>query len=118
MNHNSHTVTSAGEIRSRFDLFVVLQRTETSYYPNRKRAWCHRGDKFCPEPERQLQALLRMINRYRSKWQLFELYDNTKPKNEPGRIVLKMYDGVIEANRLHTYAPLLQKFILPKFLQQ
>ena len=117
MQSNSHTVTSAGEIRSRFDLFIVLNRQEVSRYPNKKRAWCHRGDKFFPEPDRQLQALLRMVNRYHSKWQLFELYDNTKPKNEPGRVILKMFDGVIESNQLSSYRPLLQKFILPQFLQ-
>ena len=42
---------------------------------------------------------------------------NTRPKNDQERIVLRVFNGVIEVNRLQAYAAMLTKFILPEYLK-
>lgn len=109
-------ITEAGNVRSRFDLFIVL-RPEIAKKQNRSPTWCHRGDKYQPDPDRQLSNLIKLFCNHYGKYRLAELYDNTRPKNDPDRIVLKYKDGVIEKNRLNDYAAMLEQTPLPDFLK-
>lgn len=114
---NPEMITGTGAVRCRFDLFVSLLPGAISRSPSKQRSWCHRGDKFTSEPDAMLCSLLRMFTKRYTTYQVAELYDNTRPKNDPERIVLRWCDGVIEVNRLATYAPMLSKIALPEFLQ-
>jgi len=111
-------ITGAGSIRSRFDMFVVLKPQAVSRYPKRSLAWCHRGDKYTDDPDKMLCNLLKMFINHYKQYQLVELYDNTRPKNDPERIIMKLKDGVIEINRLlPLYSPMLTKIYLPEYLK-
>lgn len=109
-------ITHTGNVRSRFDLFIVLL-PEVAKQQNRSPAWCHRGDKYQPDPDRQLSNLIKLFCNHFKKYWLAELYDNTRPKNDPERIVLKYKDGIIEINRLKDYETMLQQTPLPDFLK-
>jgi hypothetical protein len=103
--------------RCRFDMFTVLRPSLVKNFPNKKPEWTYRGDKYTTEAPKALQNLIRMFINHGNKWQLLELYDNTRPKSDPDRIILKYKNGIIERNRLQDYFPMLENFPLPEFLK-
>lgn len=106
---------SMEEPRCRFDMFV---RMKPQFIPrNGVPTWCHRGDKFSDIPEKMIQSLIRMFIRHNHKYVRCELYDNTKPRNDDSRVILKFENGVIETNKLAEYDSMLQ-IPLPDFLKQ
>lgn len=98
-------------------MFIRLEPGQASRYPGRSLTWCHRGDKFTNDPEKMLCNLLRMYIKNPGKYSLIELYDNTKPKNDKERVILRVFNGVIEINRLQLYNAMLTKFVLPEYLK-
>jgi hypothetical protein len=104
--------------RCYFDMFV-------RYRPglHTKGTFCYRGDyrgKGVPpftEPPKMLQALLRFFDRKHYQWVVVEIYDNTYPKSDNRRTVLKYCNGLLELNRLHNYADMLTDFPMPDWLK-
>lgn len=111
----SPQVTDAGTVRCRFDMFIRLR--PEAIVKGKSATWCHRGDKYANEPDRMLQSLLKMFMRHHSKYILAELYDNTKPKNDVDRVILKFNAGTIEINKLAEYKILLSSMPIPNYLQ-
>lgn len=111
-------VTAKGLVQCRFSMFVVLNNGVFSRYPGEKRCWCYRGDKFSNEPDRMLSNLVQTFLKHHKSWKLCELYDNTRAKNNPERMVLKFHNGVIEINRLYlNYEFMLGRSIIPEWLK-
>ncbi|MBG9376956.1 hypothetical protein I5907_11985 [Panacibacter sp. DH6] len=48
---------------------------------------------------------------------MLSLYDNTKPKNDPDRYLVKYSAGVILENRLSQLQPLLEDYPVPDWLK-
>lgn len=105
----------------RFDLFVRLKPGNATRYPNNSLVWCHRGDKYTLNENEMLSYLVRMLVKQHGNWILALIRDNGKTiqgmKNDPGRDVVKLYNGVIECNRLFAYPEMLTKVILPLWLK-
>jgi hypothetical protein len=110
-------ITRDGVARCRFDLFVTLKRECVPFAPHKSRTWCHRGDKYTQEPDKMLCNLLRLFTNWKHSWTNAELYDNTRPKNDPERIVLKFRHGQIIINRLRTYEAMIADYPLPEILK-
>lgn len=109
-------VKPAPKDRCRFDMFANLKDNVNMNFSNGTKQWCFRGDKFNPEPHKMLRYLLGIVKNHYDKYYLFELYDNTKPKTDGERLVLKILNGQVKVNRLHDYGELLRDFSLPEFL--
>lgn len=107
-------ITTAGRPRCRFDLFVRVADPRRHY---NKETFCYRGDKFTDQPPLMLQKLVKMFAKNIHEYRVAELYDNTRPKDDEDRIVIKLVNGVIEKNRLLEYAPMLQHFAIPQIFQ-
>ena len=99
--------------RCRFDMFVRYHQRERRDKPQ----FTYRGDVFETEAERMLWGLVRMFVNNHMRYFLVELYDNTKPANDPSRVILKFHAGVIIENRLRDYAALLERFPVPDWLK-
>lgn len=100
--------------RCRFDLFVRYRKTER----REKEEFCYRGDFYgITEPHKMLCSLLRLVIKQHPRFFIVELYDNTKPKNDLGRVVLKMQNGAVMENRLNQYGLMLSEFPLPDWLK-
>ncbi len=118
--HKGNTLNSPppgeleGAVRCRFDLFVRYYKREH----REKETFCYRGDHFgIVEPKKMLCSLLRFFIKENYRWYIAELYDNTKPKNDFERIVIKWNGGKILENRLNNYAPMLTDFPMPEWLK-
>lgn len=99
--------------RCRFDMFVRYNQREKRNKPE----FCYRGDFFEKDPEKMLWSLLRMfINNY-GRFFLSELYDNTKAKDDPDRVILKYHNGSIIENRLKLYSAMLNDHPVPQWLK-
>lgn len=103
--------------RARFDMFVVLKKGVTSWFPERKRAFCYRGDKFTADEKRMLPSLIRLLIKKMDQFETVELYDNDFHFHNDNRIILKITAGVVEKNDLQKYSRLLTKVSLPVFLR-
>jgi len=103
--------------RCRFDMFTVLRPGLEKNLPYKKPEWTFSGNKYTNESPKMLWNLIKMILKNPGKWQTIELYDNTRPKNDKERIVIRIRNGVIEENRLQNYSLMLQNFSLPDFLK-
>jgi hypothetical protein len=104
-----------GRIRCRFDMFVRWD----GYANRRKQTFCYRGDFFGNfDPDKMLCSLLKFLIKQHGKWYVAELYDNTRPKDDPERIVVRWNRGVIEENRLKNYRPMLANISLPEWLRE
>lgn len=101
--------------RCRYELFVRLKFSEMQRFPNKSATWCYRGDKFTIDEDKMLINLIRQFINHNHKYQLAELYDNSKLP--PDRIILRFKEGVIETNRLQEYNHIINKIILPEYLK-
>lgn len=103
-----------GVQRCRFDMFVRYKKTER----REKHVFTYRGDHFGEtDPAKMLWSLIRMfINNY-PRYFLAELYDNTKPKNDPQRIIIKFNGGFIKENRLLDVAAMIEDYPVPEWLK-
>ncbi|MEP7317191.1 MAG: hypothetical protein ABI921_00565 [Panacibacter sp.] len=106
-----------GVQRCRFDLFVRYNKREK----REKETFTYRGDFWGEkEPPRMLWSLVRMFcNNYR-RFFYVELYDNSKAKNDPARIILKVRGGTkaeILENRLDAYASMLENYPVQEWLK-
>jgi len=103
--------------RCRFDMFTVLKPGLEKNFVNKKREWTYSGDKYTNELPKMLWNLIKMLIKNVNSWQTVELYDNTRPKSDPDRIILRISNGVITKNRLQEYSAMLDQFPLPDFLK-
>lgn len=104
--------------RCRFDMFVRLKPDNVNRYPNNSFTWCHRGDRYTQDEFQMLGKLLQMLIRHHEKYISIELYDNNFERNEPKRVIVKMYKGNVEKNLLYDYSDMIEKIILPEWLKQ
>jgi hypothetical protein len=109
-------VNAAPKERCRFDMFATLKNEVRMNFSNGTKQWCFRGDKFNNEPPKMLRYLLGIVKNHYESYYLFELYDNTKPKTDGERLILKILNGKVKVNRLPDYSELLQNFHLPEYL--
>lgn len=99
--------------RCRFDMFVRW----SAKVKREKHVFTYRGDQFGDtDPAKMLWSLLRFFINKHGLWFYVELYDNTKPKNDPNRYLLKYSAGVIMENRLSQLKPLLENYPVPEWL--
>jgi hypothetical protein len=112
--HIPGKVTASGRDRCRFDLFI--RKKPHFVKPGQKPEWCHRGDVYTQEANRMLINLVRMFANHWHEYVLAELYDNTRPINDPQRIVLRYKDGTLETNNLNNYPFVSELIALPTFL--
>lgn len=105
--------------RSRFDCFIKLRPGTVSHLPERKRTWCYRGDKFTDQENLMIRNLVKFIIKKAQDFSIIELYDNSQPPADPARIILRLFDGVIEKNLLNRdpYKSYLTNLPLPEWLQ-
>lgn len=99
--------------RCRFDMFVRYNQREK----RNKHEFCYRGDFFEKDPEKMLWSLVRMLVNNYHRYFLSELYDNTKAKNDPARVILKWHAGIIVENRLPQYKEMLNDHPVPDWLK-
>lgn len=104
-----------GRPRCRFDLFVMYS-AEIAAKRNYKRSFTYRGDKFTSEPPAMLKSLLRFYKKNAADFTLVILYDNTKPKGEPGHEILRIRGKVVEVNLLEEYKLMLECLYYPQLL--
>ena len=97
----------------RFTLFVKLWPGVISTWPDLKRVWCMRGDKFTNIENKQLKNLLNHAKNNMHRYSIIELYDNTFKHDDTRRIILKYNDGVFVLNNLEQYKQSLKDFPLP-----
>lgn len=100
----------------RFTMFVKIIPGQISHFPGQERCWCFRGDRFA---DREHKMLRNLLNHFKGKihlYQIVELYDNNKPREDPDRVIMKYQDGVIVENLLARYLDLLKGYPLPKIL--
>lgn len=64
-----------------------------------------------------LRSLLSLLQKRIDQYDLIELYDNNFTRDQSDRLVLKILDGVIVANRLPAYQDLLINFTIPNYLK-
>ena len=98
----------------RFTLFVKLWPGIVSTWPDLKRVWCMRGDKFPGSESKQLKNLLNHSKNNLHRYSIVELYDNTFKKEDTRRIILQYKNGVFEINNLAQYQQSLKDFPLPE----
>lgn len=109
--------TQDGIVRCRFDLFVSLYQEISSPFPGNSKTWTYRGDKWTQYEPSMLRKLLRHVIRKRNLYQMILLYDNTYHKGNPMREVLKIYNQVVEKNRLYDYKDMISDEPLPDYLR-
>lgn len=100
--------------RARFDLFVKLKPGIVSHYPDRKRTWCYRGDKFTNDESKMLKNLIQLAIKRIDQLEVLELYDNRLPMDSDSRTILKISSGIVEKNRLQYYQDLVQSMVIPE----
>lgn len=103
--------------RARFDMFVVLKKGVTSWFPHTKRSFCYRGDKFTTDEKRMLPSLVRLLIKKIDCFETVEIYDNDFHFQNESRIILKITAGIVEKNDLQKYSRLLTRVSLPVFLR-
>jgi hypothetical protein len=134
MQPRSHTVTVAGKVRCRFELFIRWPENANRHI----NPFTQRGDAFgITEPDKMLKFLMQYFIRKHHQWLFAELYDNTIPLDDPYRIILELKNKTLLNNtvisdvnwtivelkdkmirhRLRDYAPLLKDFSIPEWLQ-
>lgn len=99
-----------------FDLFVKIKPGFKSKFPLGKPVFCFTGNKFTKDDHQQLRNLLSIVKKSLDKYDLMELYDNRYSRAEPQRLVLKIFNGVVEKNLLHRYGNMLERYPLPEWL--
>ena len=103
-----------GVARCRFDLFVRY----TEAVRRNKKAFTYRGDHFGEtDPAKMLWNLIRMFKNKYQDFLLAELYDNTRQKNDPDRLILRYKSKQIIVNRLSEYSEMLKEHPLPDWLK-
>lgn len=103
--------------RCRYGLFVRINFPEVKKFPNNLPTWYYRGDKFTLDENKMLINLVKMFINHHNKYQIAELYDNNKDRNDPARIIIRFKAGIVEENRLQNYSDALNKIILPPYLK-
>lgn len=104
-----------GIARCRYDLFVRWNKNQR----REKETFCYRGDYFgITDPHKMLASLVRFFIRKHNCWSVAELYDNTKPKDNPERIILRLVNNKIEKNLLPQFHLMLRNMSLPEYLKQ
>jgi len=98
-------------------MFVRLNEQAVSRFPGNQLTWCYRGDKFTTDEKNMLENLLILAGRHIKKFKIVEIYDNKFSRQEPERIILKIYGGVIEENRLKNYYEMIKKMQLPEWMK-
>jgi hypothetical protein len=109
-------VMPATKDRCRFDMFVMLRNEVPMTFVTGSKEWCIRGDKYKTEANKMLQYLLGIVKNHHSNYYLMELYDNTKPKENGERLILKILNNQVKVNRLLNYPDLIKNFSLPEWL--
>lgn len=102
--------------RCRFDMFCMLRNDVQMTFSTGAKEWCFRGDKYHQEPAKMLRYLLGIVKNHHTNYYLMELYDNTRPKTDGDRLVLKVLNNQVKVNRLHQYPDLLKNFSIPQWL--
>src|SRR5689334_6504291 len=112
----TNLVTQNGRPRCRFDMLIRWPDSAR----RRMNPFTMRGDRFgIFEADKMLCSLLKYFMKEHRSWLLCELYDNTKPLNDPDRLILEYKKGIIVKNRLPKhYAGMLENFPLPEYLKQ
>ncbi len=109
-------ITADGVVRCRFDLFVRLEQGTASTFKDMQRKWCFRGDAYTDIESKMLKNLLNLIKNHGQKYFIMELYDNTLPKDNGERLILKIQQKLIRVNRLPEYSAMLTDFPLESIL--
>lgn len=104
-----------GRPRCRFDLFVRY-KPEIVNKKGIMPQFTYRGDRFTDEPPQMLKSLLRFFCKRAGEFTLIILYDNTKPKGEPGHEILRIRGNVVEVNLLKEYSLMLTGIYFPALL--
>ena len=81
-----------GKPPCRYALFVKLWPYERSSFPEGVRLFTFRGDKYTTVENYMLEKLIRHIISKGKKYNLMELYDNTYQKDDPCRLILKVFE--------------------------
>jgi hypothetical protein len=110
------SITIEKKPRCRFDMFTRRKKNSIEPVKNAKEEFTYRGDKYSTDPSKMLKLLVGMVKNYHRQYVVMELYDNTKPKGDPDRIILKMLNGIPKINRLPDYAELIIDYPLPEYL--
>lgn len=111
-----NTLVKEKKERCRFDLFVRVKETLPARFLNGKKEFCFRGDKHDTEPAKMIRYLLGIVKNHHRQYNVMELYDNTKPKTDRERVIVKVLNGQVKINRLTLYTELLKDFHLPEIL--
>jgi hypothetical protein len=111
-------VYAAGRPPSRFSLFVHLYNNVQSKFPGGERKFTYRGDKYEEKAHKQLQYLLNLIQNYGHTFHVAQLTDNSLPKDDGQRMLLKRHKGIVTVNNLENYPDLLTDYPVPSFLKQ
>lgn len=100
----------------RFDL--VARWPE--YSKRRAKIFTYRADYYEKDPQKMLWSLVRFFLRSNHEWLFCQIRDNSRPENDPERIVLwynKTSEKKIITNRLPGYAEMLKEHPLPDWLK-
>lgn len=103
--------------RARFELFVVLKPGIVSWFPDRKRAFCYRGDKFTDNESRMIKSVVQILIKKIDLFQVAEIYDNDYHFQNENRIILKYSAGIVEKNLLDKYKKALTRIPMPDYLK-
>ena len=99
--------------RCRFDMFVRI-RPDYVKGNDGKTQFTYRGDKFTSDPPQMLKSLLRLLKKRSGQFTMVIVYDNTKPKGEPGHAILHIDKGVVKINLLDEYRLMLEGMHFPE----
>lgn len=103
----------------RFRMFVRVKENSTFRFKNFNDplvGW-YRGDRYeKANVHKMLSYLLGIIKNHRQQYAVMELYDETKPKTDPSRVILKMNGGMVQINRIPDYSDMLSGVALPEWL--
>lgn len=110
------TTTTEKQAPARFDMFTRRKKESVAPVRNGKELFTYRGDKYSTEPDKMIRYLLGIVLNYRKQYAVMMLQDNTKPRHDPERVILKILNGEPKINRLPAYSNLLKDYALPEYL--
>jgi hypothetical protein len=101
-----------------FDMFVKLKPDQPKRFYNNSLTWCYRGDRFTNVNDEMLKKLLILFCKEYQIYDKAVLRDNSKPDNDPTKIILRLAENEIKESNLHLYPHITCKMYLPAWLLQ
>lgn len=112
-NFPRNQVTAKGVVRCRFDMMARWPESAG----RKMNPFCYRGDNFnITEPDKMLRSLIRLFDKEYRNWIVAEMYDNSRPMDDPDRLILRYKQGKELEHKLFNYPTALQDFPLPEWL--